>query len=181
MRNNIKIGLFLLLLGSNAFGDIAIINKWSVNIREKPSLDSRILGYAKMGDIFNIVDKKKSNKKWSQISTGGYLSNVVFKRTTVIEPFFLKGMLFSGANIRTNVYIGKTNNIVRRLKKGEKVEAIVLLNNGWYLLKDKTFVNSTDVILVESTSNSIISSQVKQNIKLNVVPKRKNIELECVV
>ncbi|MCR8746311.1 SH3 domain-containing protein [Romboutsia lituseburensis] len=110
----------------------------SLNIRKGPSSTEPVLGSLKYKDKVNVV--MNLNNGWSKINFNGgyayvntnYISNSV---STPSNSTFMKCNT-DVLNIRSEP--SKSEKIIGKLKKGEKVEVIYHLNSGWTRIKFNT-------------------------------------------
>lgn len=110
----------------------------SLNIRKGPASTEPALGRLKYKDKVNVVMNLSNG--WSKINFNGgyayvntkYISNTV---STPSSPKFMKCNT-DVLNIRSEP--SKSEKIIGKLKKGEKVEVVYHLNSGWTRIKFNT-------------------------------------------
>ena len=131
--------LFLFLMANSIFAyEYGVIKTWYANVREKPSLNSKIVVYHKIG---TIVKFNYFNDKWVKLSNKYFISRKVIKP---IENSNITIKTVNKATVRDIPYFkGK---VVSQIDKNTNLKAIVLLDNGWYLLNNGNFIYSSNVV-----------------------------------
>lgn len=122
--------------GSNNVNATMQCNVTSLNIRKGPTPNDPIVGSLKYKDKVNVVANLSNG--WSKISFNGgyaYVSTQYLSKSASTTPSNSSFMKCNTDVLNVRSGPSSSENIIGKLRKGEKVEVLYNLNSGWVRIK----------------------------------------------
>lgn len=146
----------------------------SLNVREKESTSSKIIGSVKNGQKLDVL---KINSKWTQIKFNnkvGYVYNDYISTTKIVQATesnknnYIAKVTASSLNFRKSPTT-KEANIITSIPKNSKVE-VISTSNGWAKIKYNNkigYVSCDYIVYDKSTSeNKVNNKTLVDNLKV---------------